>query len=69
MITVDANHELAGKTLHFEVEILEAREASQEEIAMMEEGCGCGGCGGCGGGCGDGCGGDCGCGSDCNGCN
>ena len=63
VITVDANHDLAGKNLHFEVEVLEVREASQEEIAMMEEGCGCscgGNCGGCGGDCGSDCGGSCG---------
>ena len=62
-ITVDANHELAGKTLHFEVEILDVREATQEEIRMQSEGgCGCGGCSGCGDGCGSSCGGNCSCG-------
>lgn len=30
--TVDTNHPLAGKTLHFEVEILEVREATAEEV-------------------------------------
>ncbi|MCD6289576.1 MAG: peptidylprolyl isomerase [Anaerolineae bacterium] len=30
--TLDANHPLAGKRLHFDVEILDVREASQEEI-------------------------------------
>lgn len=68
LITVDANHELAGKTLHFDVEVLEVREATPEEIQSLTTGCGCG-CGGCGGdcegGCGDGgCGGGCGCGSN-----
>lgn len=63
-ITVDANHELAGKQLTFDVEVKEVREASEEELAGLNS-CGCGGCGGnCGEGCG-GCGSDCGCGG-CN---
>jgi FKBP-type peptidyl-prolyl cis-trans isomerase SlyD len=32
-ITVDGNHELAGKTLNFAVEISEVREASAEELS------------------------------------
>lgn len=32
-VTVDANHPLAGITLHFSVEIAEVRKATQEEIA------------------------------------
>ncbi|MBL4671332.1 MAG: peptidylprolyl isomerase [Arenicella sp.] len=32
MVTVDGNHPLAGKELHFEVSIAEIREASAEEI-------------------------------------
>lgn len=32
-IVVDANHDLAGKTLFFEVEVMEVREASESEIA------------------------------------
>lgn len=31
-ITIDANHELAGVDLHFSVEIVEVREATQEEL-------------------------------------
>ncbi|MDD5790151.1 MAG: peptidylprolyl isomerase [Spirochaetia bacterium] len=72
-ITIDSNHELAGKTLHFDVEVVDVRDASEEEIAPYTAnfgGCG-GGCGGCGGGCGEdsdcgdgGCGGSCGCCSD-----
>ncbi|MBP5751462.1 MAG: peptidylprolyl isomerase [Treponema sp.] len=62
-ITVDANHDLAGKNLHFEVTVVEVREALPEELNAMQGTCG-GGCGGsCGGGCsscGGGCGGSCG---------
>ena len=32
-ITIDANHPLAGKVLHFDVEIVEVREATKEEAA------------------------------------
>lgn len=71
-ITVDANHELAGVRLHFDVEVVDVRQATQEEIDSLS-GCGggCGGCGGSCGGCGDGgCGGcgddsDCSCGGGC----
>ncbi|MGH8561627.1 MAG: FKBP-type peptidyl-prolyl cis-trans isomerase [Nevskiales bacterium] len=31
-VTVDGNHELAGQTLHFEVEITDIRDASVEEV-------------------------------------
>jgi len=72
-VTVDANHQLAGKNLQFEIEVVSVRDASEEELASaLSGGCG-GGCGGCGGscgdgGCGDGCGnGGCGsCGCGCN---
>ncbi len=32
-VTVDANHELAGKTLYFDVKVLEVRDADTTEIA------------------------------------
>ena len=47
-ITVDGNHELAGKTLVFDVGIVEVRESTEEERNPHKCG-GCGGCGDCGG--------------------
>lgn len=59
-VTIDANHPLAGEQLHFDVKIVEVREASADEIAKghVHGGCDCGcegdSCGeeGCGCGCG-----------------
>lgn len=75
-VIVDLNHPLAGKELQFVGEVVESREATNEEIQGMlkfltGEGCG-GGCGSCGGGCGGCGGGNCGDGGcDCGegGCN
>lgn len=62
-ITVDGNHELAGQRLHFDVEIVEVRDATEEELNPPRGCCG----GGCGGDCSGGCGGegDCNCGGGC----
>jgi len=57
-ITLDGNHELAGKTLRFTGEIVEVREPTEEELNPPS----C--CGGCGGNCGETC--DEGCGNCCN---
>ena len=53
-ITVDANHSLAGKTLHFDVEIVDIRDATPEELPAEPSGCS-GNCSSCGVGC-SGCG-------------
>ena len=58
-VKIDGNHEMAGKILNFDIEVVEVRDTTEEELAQLESGCGgCGGnCGGCGsneecGGCG-----------------
>jgi FKBP-type peptidyl-prolyl cis-trans isomerase SlyD len=33
LVTVDFNHKLAGETLHFSVEVVEVRAATEEEVA------------------------------------
>ena len=61
-VKMDFNHPLAGEDLFFKGEIVEVREATDDELAaLVSGGCGCGS-GGCG--CDDGCD-DEGCGSGC----
>jgi FKBP-type peptidyl-prolyl cis-trans isomerase SlyD len=62
-VTIDANHPLAGEALHFQVNVVDVREATAEELehghVHGHDSCGCG----CG--CEDGeCGDECSCGED-----
>lgn len=69
MVIMDMNHPLAGADLNFIGEVIENREATNEEIQEIinimsgeeGDGSGCGSCGSCGGGCNEdqGCGGCC----------
>ena len=61
-VTMDMNHQMAGKTLHFTGEILSVREATEQELTEGLHGEYVHKCGGCGGGCHGhegGCGGGC----------
>ena len=61
-VTMDFNHPMAGKTLNFEVTVVEVRDVTPEDLAS-QGGCGCGECGGS---CGEH---ECGEGCECGGCN
>ena len=69
-VTIDLNHPRAGVDLHFVGQVIENRNATNDEVAELlnaMSGCG-GGCGSCGGGCGN-CGDGCSsCGDGCGGC-
>ena len=41
-VIIDLNHPLAGKRLHFDVNIAEVRDLTPEESAGLTSGCGCG---------------------------
>ena len=66
IVIIDYNHPLAGKTLNFNINILDVRDATEMEILQGGVGGGCGSGGGHhhhgGGGCCGGGGGGCGCG-------
>ena len=48
-IKIDGNHEMAGKTLNFDIEVVNVRDTTEEELAELEANAACGGCsGGCG---------------------
>jgi len=57
-VTVDGNHALAGKVLYFDIEIVDVREPTENELARLSiqssmNGCACGSdCGSCGSSCG-----------------
>jgi FKBP-type peptidyl-prolyl cis-trans isomerase SlyD len=48
-VTIDLNHPLCGERLHFDVKVLEVREATEEELAdaASSSGCGHASCAGC----------------------
>lgn len=59
-VTIDANHELAGQILNFDVEVIEVREPTEEELKPRHSFGGCSGnCGNCDGDCGGDCDGEC----------
>lgn len=65
-VTIDTNPPLAGKDLNFTGEVMENREATDEEIQKLIQKLTGGGC--CGDGCGCGCGDDCDCDCEKDGC-
>ena len=52
-VVIDLNHPLAGKTLHFDINIIEVRDLTPEEMSDLASGCNCNAeegsdCGSCG---------------------
>ena len=41
-VVIDLNHSLAGEKLHFDVDIVEVREPTAEELSGLSAGCSCG---------------------------
>ena len=54
-VKMDFNHPMAGKTLNFDVEVVEVRDVTPEDLAA-QGGCNCGCSGNCESGCDGGCG-------------
>ena len=46
-VVIDLNHPLAGKRLHFDINIAEVRDLTPEEVSGISSGCSCG-CSACG---------------------
>ena len=59
MVLIDFNHPLSGSNLFFTVNVIEVRDATEEEIEALNSHK-CGGCSGCGSNCDSDCGSDCG---------